>query len=288
MSLLDEFKFPTNLDAESQAFLSQAFQTTQVGQGVNSLQAAGHDKQGMAYRFFLHPVKSLAKSEEFDMEINDDIEMVQWFKDRDHKPVERVTELPKELLHLAKKKVADMNGIAKFEHILSYFDPETMTEKEDIASVVRAKGLTGKFICKGGLYAENYKRFQAGLGAQGLPLDRWNKITLAQVKTLESEGIFTLEQFASQPIEKIQGRFPKDLIKLFNEAVHEMNAQNRKADITPFANEVLAVRQENAKLKQTLEEVKLQMAGLVARKNPRRIKSVAKIEQEKFEEKLGE
>lgn len=288
MSLLDEFKFPENLDAESRAFLSQQFQGTTVGHGVATLQAAGHDKNGMGYRFYIHPVNSEAKSEEFDMEINDDIEMIQWFKDKDHKPVERVTELPKELLHFAKKKISDVGGIAKYEYILSY--EEDGVKKEDIKSVVLSKGAKAKnvrLICKGGLYADAYVRFQAGLGSQGLPLSRWDKLTMSQIKTLEAEGIFTVQQFAAQPSEKIEARFPPDLRKAFNEAVHFINAETKKADITPYANEVLAVRQENAKLLEAVAQLKEQMADLAITKLQKR-KSAKKLATVKLEEKMLE
>lgn len=274
MSLLDDFKFPEGLDPDSKNFLSQNFEVKSVGNGIGNLQASGHDTKGMAYRFYIHPVKSEVKSEEFDMEINDDVQMIQWFKDRNHKPVERVTQLPKELLTFAKRKVSDSGGVAKFEHILSYKDPVDGTEKEDLESVLKAKGIKGKLICKSGAYAENYRRFELGLGTQGLPLSRWDKISLSQIKTLENEGIFTLQQLAALPLSRVEGRFPKDLIKVFNDACHAVNAENKKADITPFANEVLAVRQENSKLKDALEELKTQMSMLVGKKRKARVPSV--------------
>lgn len=274
MSLLDEFKFPA-LAEDSQAFLSQNFDARTVEKNVHTLQVAGHDKRGLAYRFYLHPVKSLEKSKEFDMDLSDDVEMIQWFKDRKHKPVERVKELPEQLLKFARKRVSVQGGIEKYEYELSYTDPRDGKTKIALQSELRklnaellAQGviqleIKGKLIAKSGLYAEDYRRFQAGLGSLGLPLSRWDKVTLSQIHAFEAEGIFTVQQLAALPLDRVEGRFPRDLIAVFNEAVHYVNAQNKAADVTPFANEVLAVRQENSKLKETVDKLTSQMTAMM-------------------------
>lgn len=209
MNLLDQFDFP---QVAREDFISKGLVQKALAPNVSEFQMAGHDK-GLAYRFFLEPIKNEVKSEASDMEINDEVEMIQWFKDRKNKPVERARMLPKELL--------------KFNKI-------------------------GE--CVGGQYQEAYLNFKKGLTSTGLPIDRWGKLTIGECATLKSEGIHTVEQFAALPKDRVEGRFPKNLVQAFNEAIHFVNKQNATADVKPFADEMLALKQEIAKLKSQLEE----------------------------------
>lgn len=208
-SILDQYDFP---QVAREDFISKGLIQKQIAPNVSEFQMAGHDR-GLAYRFFLEPIKNEVKSEDADMEINDEVEMIQWFKDRKNKPVERVRMLPNELL--------------KFN----------------------------KFgECTGGLYKEAYINFKKGLTTAGLPIDRWGKLGVGDCATLKSEGIHTVEQFAALPKDRVEGRFPKSLVQAFNEAIHFVNKQNATADIKPFADEMLAMKQELAKLRSQLEE----------------------------------
>jgi hypothetical protein len=58
---------------------------------------AGHD-QGVAYRFFIFQEKAEALSKIAGYPVVKPVEMVEWLRDRDHKPTERLTHLPPELL----------------------------------------------------------------------------------------------------------------------------------------------------------------------------------------------
>lgn len=266
-NILDQFEFPI----EAQRDLSERGLTETVSRavggvgGVSNLEFSGFDKGGVAYRFFVKEVKSQEKSEVYDMEINDEIEMIQWFRDKKTKPSERVTFLPEELLKFAKKRVAIGNGNTKTEFLRD--------EK-------------GNLICKSGLYAEAYKAFKAGLGAQGLPLERWGKATLAQVATLKSEGIFTVQQLAALPIDRVEGVWPKDLVILFNDAIHFVRAQEGVNDIKPFADEMIAMKKQLSKKDDEVAELKAQMAQILQatsikpeaakKKGPKAKKSIVK------------
>lgn len=230
--LLNQFNFP----AEAQEFVSNRLSQKTLKSGVSEFEPAGHEG-GLAYRFFLHPVKDEMKSEAVDMDIYKEVEMVQVFRDKMFKPCHRVTHLPDALLRLAKKRIDMGEGIYRYEYL----------KDED-----------GNYICKGGRYADAYKRFKEGLTTLGLPLERWGHITLGEVATLKSEGVFTVQQFAALPVDRVQGVFPKNLVKAFNDAIHFVNAEDKDRDVKQYADALVEVKQELAQLRAENETLRAQ------------------------------
>lgn len=217
-----------------------------VESGVTNLIAAGHDK-GVAYRFFVTTVLNKVKSEEAGIDLFDEIDMIEWLRDRREKPVERVTMIGDKLLKFRRKKnaaghmelVRDANGV-----------PELM----------------------GGLYAEDYKRFKQGLASVGLPLDRWGALSLGSVETLKSEGVFTVEQLAAMPRDRIEGRFPKSIVEAFESAIRYVNREQALAPIKEHATEVMALKQANSKANDRIEALEQKILELQGDKTPKVVK----------------
>ena len=276
MGLIDEFKFPS-LDAEATEFLSQDF-TLHQQNGVGSFQPTKQIAKDLPHRFFVLVSKKEHDSELAGMEINEEIPMVEWFKDRKHRPTARVTDLPEQLLKFLKRKVSEFNGVAKFEYVYRVFDPIQGKEIEDTRSNLHAKGLFDgakpKLVVRGGQYMQDFVRFQEGLGALGLPLERWGRLSLAEIKSFNSEGIFTVQQLAAFPSERAESSWPKQFRRWINEAIHFCKAEDKKAEITPFVNELVEQKKENERLKASMEELKAQMAALVAPKKRGRPKKI--------------
>lgn len=65
----------------------------------------------------------------------------------------------------------------------------------------------------GGRYAEAYKRWKAGESMPGMPLRKWNVLNVAEVASLEQDGIFTVEQYAEYPLDRLVGRYPDNFIE---------------------------------------------------------------------------
>ena len=99
MDVLNDYPLPAQARED---LMKRGLVERRVDSMVSTFEMAGFDK-GIAYRFFIAPVKNGLQSEEFDMEVNDDVEMIQWFVSKQHKPVERVKMLPKELLKFDKE-----------------------------------------------------------------------------------------------------------------------------------------------------------------------------------------
>lgn len=197
---------------------------------VSEFNFKGHD-QGLAYTFFIHAEKNNIKSESENVEINDDLEMVGWRKGKEF-IVERVTMLSEILLKFAKVK----------------------NEKGQMVLVQPLK-------CIGGKMKEDYDLWKASKQAVGLDLSRWNQATNSQVKTLNSQGVYTVEQLASMnPDSQIRGIYPTWCIELHTRAIHFVNAQAGIVDAKARAEEMFEMQQTNAKLLariEALEVVKL-------------------------------
>lgn len=234
--LLNQFNFP---DVAREDFINKGLVAKQIAPMVNSYEMQGSDR-GVAYRFFIVPVKNEMKSEAADMEINDEVEMIEWFKDRKNRPTERVRFLPPQLLKFNKQ---------------------------------------GE--CTGGLYQEAYLRFKKGLTASGLPLERWEKLSIGQIATLKAEGIFTVEQFAALPKDRIEDRFPKDLKEAFYAAIHLVNRLNVIEDVEKHAGEAVELKQRLAKAEQENQELREKLLGKPEKKKAGRPKKVVLTDEEK-------
>lgn len=71
--------------------------------------------------------------------------------------------------------------------------------------------------CIGGELKEAYLRWKAGEEAIGTPLGSWGVLTSGKVATLESIGIFTVEQFAERPREEIE-TYPESIVQAYERA----------------------------------------------------------------------
>lgn len=179
--------------------------------------------RGISYRFFVHEVRNPIKSETTGFPHYEKQDMIEWFKDDRNKPVEQVRLLPKELLS---------------------FD--------------RFDG-----TCIGGLYKDAYLRFKQGLAAPGLALRRWNIIDEGSVRSLEELGIFTVEQFAAQPREKITTRFPKELQEAFQQAIEWVNGKDTREQAEKQGEQLMSVLNDNAKLSKEVEALRDQIQALI-------------------------
>lgn len=275
--LLNEFKFPEAALANGAAnFLSGDFTKKTVSQSptgtVNDYQMSGHDK-GVAFRFFVAPVRNEVKSEEFDMEINDEIEMIEWNVSKGHRPTERVTMVGDALLKFAKTKTIGPDGRPKMV-------------------------LRQPLECTGGAFKEAYLLFREGKSSPGLPLGRWEKCSLAQVSSFASIGIFSVQQLAAMPRDRVEGRLPSDLVSLFNQAIQWVNAQSPMENVQKYADQILDLKQAMSKKDAEFELLKSQMEALLTRERtepviekkkrgrPKRV--VAEVVESEVEEMEGE
>lgn len=218
--ILSQYNFPPEAVADLGA---RGLTAKNVARDITAFEQGGHDK-GIAYRFFTHAEVNKLKSEDFDIDVFDEIEMIQWFVRKDHKPVERVEFLP--------------DGLLKFVR-------DKKTNK-----VIEPR------VVKGGEYAEAYKRWKEGLTVNtGLPLARWGELSLGELSSLESTGIFTVQQFASLSEDIVKSRYPKNLQEKFEKAVRFVAGQNT-VDVSKYTDQVATMKQEMAKMRQEMEALR--------------------------------
>jgi len=121
--------------------------------------------------------------------------------------------------------------------------------------------------CVGGLYKEAYLRWKAGLGNQGLPFERWNEASSGEIKTLNSEGFWTVHQLASAPADRIEGRFPKRFVELYRKAIAFVNREAPMEHIKETTDEIVQLKQTNAQLQRSLEDAFAKLEALSERVN---------------------
>lgn len=111
----------------------------------------------------------------------------------------------------------------------------------------------------GGIYFESYKRFKDGLTAPGLSLSKWGVLGDAEVMTLVTGGIFSVEQFAALPRSKVEGRYPQDIVEAFERAIQFVNGKEGRHEQGQTAQKMLELSQANAKLENELAEIRKEL-----------------------------
>lgn len=274
IDIASQFSFPI----EAQQDFAERGGLKVLSSNQNTIQygVSEHDK-GIPFEFFVHNQVNGVKSEIYDMEINDEVECIRWVvKPRKFEPVARVLDLPPQLLKFRRVpagKDPEGNTVMKF-----YQHPET-----------------GEYEVVSGQYKDAYLRWKQGLKAPGLSLDKWGRLSNAQIKTLANQGVFSVEQFTELEENYITERFPPDIVAKHKEAKLYMNAQanvGSMSDIKKYADQVVEEKQRNSRLERELNELRAQFAEFAksqekAEKKPRgRPKKVKEPEIEGFE--LGE
>jgi len=113
----------------------------------------------------------------------------------------------------------------------------------------------------GGRYAEAYKRWKSGETMPGLQLRKWNVLNVAEVASLEGDGIFTVEQFAEYPLDRLIGRYPEQFIAAHQRANQWVNgkavmekAGEQAVQLAKLEKEKQDLAERLAKLEALLEE----------------------------------
>jgi len=118
--------------------------------------------------------------------------------------------------------------------------------------------------CVGGRLMPDYQRFKSGLKSPGLPLSRWDVLSQENVVTLAGNGIFSVEQFAATPRNKIVSKFSGEIVEALERAIFYVNGKAARDESANTASEMLKMAQENSKLADQVSEMREQMQKLVA------------------------
>lgn len=220
---LDNYVLP---DGAREDLDRAGFKMRQLEAGVSIMD--GHDR-GVAFRFFriTEPNTQKTKLAGSRVLLHDTEDCIEWNKSKRSKPVERVRFLPEGLLKV---------------------------EKDDDGELI----ITGHPT-----YVEAYKRYKKGLKEPGLSLTRWGYLDDASVATLVSEGVFSVEQFASLPRSKVD-RFPLDIREAFEHAIFYVNGQKGRFEAEEQGKKILSLQAEISKRDDALAAMQEQINELMS------------------------
>jgi hypothetical protein len=109
----------------------------------------------------------------------------------------------------------------------------------------------------GGKYLESYRRFKEGKATPGTALAKWGILTDGEVASLSAAGIYTVEQFAAQPKDKIEGKYPQTFVDAYNRAKQYVNSRQmalEKEETVSKLQELQAANEELLKRLAKLEQ----------------------------------
>ena len=258
IDLASQFSFPAEAlaDFQHRGGIQVTNQTNDVVQ-----YEAGNSKLPLQHSFELVRELKVAQSELYDMEIYEDIEVIQFIvpekKINDLKVHERVTALPAQLLKF--RKIQRTNAAVEK---LFYFDgsPQMTFERDE----------NGNLICTGGLLKDSYLRWRSGLKNPGLKLEAWGRLSGAEVKTLHSQGVFTMEQFLAIPESEL-ARYPLEIQQRFEDAKKWKRTKDLEApnEETPkLVKELEIMRREREEMFELVKSMKSELDTLKAKEAP--------------------
>ena len=214
---IDFTKFGLPADADLQELQNRVARSN--GNGVSLY--SGHDKFGLAYRFFIYDNYNPVKSKAAGIELFDQIEMMEVFVDK------------KTRLHVM------------------------------VDNQIRQT------------YPDEYARFIQNREAPGTPLDKWGVMPSNEIATLVKDGIFTVEQFALQPADKVQGRYPPSFFEHFERAQQFVAAKSGKVEAEKMAEKMIELQRAYADLEAKLQSIV--SADAAPKKRGRKPKAEKKI-----------
>lgn len=117
-----------------------------------------------------------------------------------------------------------------------------------------------------GRYAAAYENFKKGAQAPGLQLSNWGVLASEFVATLVAANIFTVEQLAEVPMNKIASKFPEEIRAAHERAVMYVNSKDSNKVIDLAAEKVAELERENAKMRNEMAQMQAQMQALFSSK----------------------
>jgi hypothetical protein len=116
----------------------------------------------------------------------------------------------------------------------------------------------------GGKYLESYRRFKEGKATPGTSLAKWGILSDGEVASLSAAGIYTVEQYAAQTKDKIEGRYPQTFVDAYNRAKQYVNSRQMVLEKEETASKLQELEAANKELLERL--AKLEQSSKRSRK----------------------
>lgn len=114
--------------------------------------------------------------------------------------------------------------------------------------------------CVGGKYRDAYLRWKQGRSEPGFSIRKWEVLSDSEVATLEAEGIFTVEQYASYPRDRITARYPESFIQAHTRAQQWVAGKELREKAGEQAEQMKVLEKQNTDLVERLAKLESLLA----------------------------
>lgn len=125
-------------------------------------------------------------------------------------------------------------------------------------------------------FPDEYRRFKDGLEAPGTPLTKWGVMPSNEIQTLVRDGIFSVEQLAMQPADKVQHRYPHQFFGYFTRAQQFVAAKSGKYEVEKNVEALVELQKNYALLQSQMASLMEQNSTLMTSKSPTKKKVAPK------------
>lgn len=109
--------------------------------------------------------------------------------------------------------------------------------------------------CVGGKYRDAYMRFKEGRETEGTPLVHLGMLSEGEIASLTAESIYTIEQFAAMPEDRVIGRFPQEFVDAYERAKQQVAGRDMSAAQEQQIERMVELEKANSSLQARLEEL---------------------------------
>lgn len=127
----------------------------------------------------------------------------------------------------------------------------------------------------GGRYFEAYTRFKEKKEAPGLPLTRWGVLSIGDIRSLEDAGIYSVEQLAHQPREKME-KYPEGIKQAFERATIWESSKEKIEETAALMDSVNDLKAQADMKDKELKELRAMILGKPTKKAATKKKAKAK------------
>jgi hypothetical protein len=165
------------------------------------------------------------------------------------------------VFNLHKSQKAGYEVYDEVEAVEFFIDKKTkhVTEVKFLDDERLTRNFRGEIV--GGTFYENYRRWKAGMDAPGLPLNKWEAVSPSQVKTLQSENIYSVEQLAATDRDRIVQIFGagSPFMEIYERAILFQGNKDIIAKSQEQLDQIAAMAEENRKVREELEALRAQL-----------------------------
>lgn len=164
-------------------------------------------------------------------------------------------------LNQRETQLAKQNRYRNVE-VFKWLKSKLMKPVARVIDIIDIDKETGLAVSGDHRYVEAYNRWKTNTKTPGTSLHKWDVLDEASLATLVDSGVFTVEQFAEMPRQRVESKFPPNIVEFYDQAIFFLNAKKGHADVDGILAKTKELELAAAKKDSVIEQLEARLAAL--------------------------